>query len=148
MPLPDPASHARLAAMGVEVWRQREVQASSDDVPGEAPEPRVRLSSGDGRWLLVQRKPWDGEHAELVSDITALLGPEQCRFGQWSADGAAGLALSELADRGIEYVLSFGRVPAGTDAALLVQASELNELAISAKARRALWLSLRGCLVD
>lgn len=148
MPLPDPASRARLAAMGIEVWRYRRVQESAVDAVDNAMEPRVRLSSGDGRWLLVQRHPWDGEHAQLVSDITALLGVVQCRFGQWSVDGAAGLSLSELSGRGISHVLAFGRLPAGTDAALVVQAAELDELATSAKARRALWLSLRAFLVD
>ncbi|MEE4296242.1 MAG: hypothetical protein V2J20_06460 [Wenzhouxiangella sp.] len=148
MPLPDSASHARLAAMGIDVWRHRRFQEPADDAVRNAREPRVRLSSGDGRWLLVRRQPWDGEHAQLVSDITALLGVGQCRFGQWSVDGAAGLALSELSGRGIVRVLAFGPLPSGTDAAQVVQAAELNELANSAKAKRALWVSLRACLVD
>jgi DNA polymerase III psi subunit len=148
MPLPDPASHARLAAMEIEVWSQRRAHRPVQDDLGGTLEPRVRLSSGEGRWLLVQRRPWDGEHAQLVSDITALLGVDQCRFGQWSGEGAAGVALSELSGRGIDRVLAFGRLPATVDSTQVVQAAELDELAVSALARRALWRALRPCLAD
>ena len=147
MPLPDPASRARLAAMGIEVWSRRNPRKSAAAADGSTA-PRVRLSSGDGRWLLVQRRPWDGEHAQLVSDITALLGAEQCRFGQWSGDGSAGQALSELSARGVSYVLAFGRLPSGPDFPWMIQAAELHELSVSAEARRSLWHSLRPCLAD
>ena len=148
MPLPDPASHARLAAMEIDVWCHRRVHETVRADMDDSPEPRVRLSSGEGRWLLVRRRPWDGEHAQLVSDITALLGVDQCRFGQWSGEGAAGLALSELPGRGIDRVLAFGRLPATVDSTQVVQAAELAELAVSASARRALWRGLRACLAD
>jgi len=146
MPLTDPASHARLAAIGVEVWaRRRPLDRDKETPPGQS-QPRVRLSSGAGSWLLVQRQPWDGGHAKLVSDITALLGVEECRFGQWSGGGAAGLAISELAARGISGVIAFGPLPPGADTEPVLQVAALDELAASAKARRSLWQSLRPAL--
>ncbi|MFP4208532.1 MAG: hypothetical protein ACLFSC_07705 [Wenzhouxiangella sp.] len=144
MALPDPASQARLAAIGIELWRRRESPAR--DAGETILEARVRLASGDGAWLLVQKQPWDGRQATLVADITALLGVEQCRFGQWSGGSAAGLALSELADRGIEHVLAFGPLPVGAGDGRLIQAASLDELATSAAARRALWQDLRPAL--
>lgn len=145
MPLPDPASRARLAAMDIAVWVRRSPAAASSGVAvgaGSA-EARVRLASGDGEWLLVQRRPWDGRHAELVADLQALLGPSRCRFGQWADSAESGHALSELSARGIRYLLSFGPPPAHAGQPEVVVASDLDELAASAEARRSLWAALR-----
>lgn len=144
MPLPEPASHARLEAMGITVWARATRPVISSP---EATEPRIRLSSGEGAWLLVQRHPWDGRHAALVADITALVGAAQCRFGQWVGDSEAGVALSELAGRGVRTVIAFGPLPGGREPPSLVRAAGLEELAASAEARRALWQALRPLLV-
>ena len=143
MPVPEPASHARLEAMGITVWasRVRLVGASL------AAEPRIRLSSGEGAWLLVQRHPWDGRHADLLADITALVGAAHCRFGQWAGGSEAGVAVSELASRGISTVIAFGPLPEIQEMQLLVRAASLEELAASAEARRSLWQVLRPRLV-
>ena len=148
MPLPDPASQARLAEMGIEVWLSRgrppPVVGAGDT--GLVSEPRVRLAAGAGAWLLVQRRPWDGRHAELLADLQALLGLDQCRFGQWADSREAGQALSELPERGVRHVLSFGRPPSGVPAADLLVLPELDEIAVSAAARRDLWDALRPLL--
>lgn len=146
MPLPDPASHARMTAIGIQVWARRDQAVKVSGADRMAQEARVRLASGEGQWLLVQRRPWDGSHALLVSDITALLGVDQCRFGQWSGGGAAGVAVSELAGRGISSVLAFGPLPAGVDPAMLIHAADLVELSASARARQSLWQALRPTL--
>lgn len=145
MPLPDPASQSRLAAMGIEIWARR-VPAEPAAVDPAAEGPRVRLASGHGSWLLVQRRPWDGSQATLVADITALLGADQCRFGQWSAGSSAGLAVSELAARGIVHLIAFGPLPDKVEAPGLIRAPALDEIAVSAQARRRLWVALRPAL--
>ena len=134
------ASHQRLTAMGIEVW----VPQGSRDSEAE---PRVRLASGDGDWVLVQRQAWGREHPALIADITATIGPERCRFGQWASGEDAGVGVSELSERGIQHVLAFGMTPLGprTDERVLV-AAELSELALSAAARRELWLALKARL--
>lgn len=146
MPLPDRSSRARLAAMGIQTWARRgqagPAALSDESVRG----PRIRLASGDGSWLLVQRHPWDGSQATLVADITALLGADECRFGQWSSGTTAGLALSELSGRGIIHVIAFGPLPAEVDAPGLIRAPAIDELATSADARRRLWTALRPAL--
>lgn len=145
MPLPDPRSRARLAEMGIDVWvsRQSQSRLDSQGAPADRAEARVRLAAGDGTWLLVQRRPWDGRHAELLADIQALLGPEQCCFGHWADSREAGIAVSELATRGIVHVLAFGPVPPIAEPSGLVTAPALDELAGSGAARRALWEVLR-----
>lgn len=149
MPLPDPASRARLAEMGIEVWaaRTRTTPRAPTGDDGSRSEPRVRLSSGDGDWLLVQRRPWDGRHAPLLADIQALLGPERCRFGQWADSPESGQALSELNARGIRHLVSFGPPP-HAGGAELIEAAVLDELAVSAEARRRLWRALLPRLSD
>lgn len=148
MPIPDPDSHARLAEMGIEVWLSRglRLQPELDAGPERKDEPRVRLAAGAGAWLLVQRRPWDGRHADFLADLQALLGPEQCRFGQWADSREAGQGLSELSERGVNHVLAFGPPPPGASSAGLVELPPLDELAVSAAARRALWQSLRPLL--
>jgi hypothetical protein len=146
MPLPDPASHARLAVIGVDLWACRSRLSPDSAATSVEAQPRVRLSSGAGSWLLVQRQPWDGGHSKLVSDITGLLGVDECRFGQWSGSGAAGLAISELAGRGVSGVIAFGPLPPGADEERILQVATLDELAASAKARRSLWQVLRPAL--
>lgn len=147
MPLPDPRSRARLAEIGVDVWVRRHPQASLDGQVDQVHEARVRLSAGDGAWLLVQRRPWDGQHAGLLADIQALLRPDRCRFGQWADSREAGLAISELAGRGIRQVLAFGPPPTGAERTQIILVPPLDELASSSKARRALWQALRPRLV-
>lgn len=132
--------------MGIEIWARRAPAEQAVGADELAEEPRVRLASGDGCWLLVQRRPWDGSQTALVADITALLGADQCRFGQWSSGGSAGLAVSELAARGIGNVLAFGPLPDKVDAPGLIQAPALDEIAVSAQARRRLWMALRPAL--
>ena len=145
MPLPDPRSRARLAEMGIDVWLSRKSHPGPVGAGEQASlaEARVRLAAGDGRWLLVQRRPWDGRHAELLGDIQALLGPEQCRFGHWADSREAGIALSELSARGIVHVLAFGPIPQIVEPSGLVLAPALDELAGSGAARRQLWQALR-----
>lgn len=145
MPLPDPRSRARLAEMGIEVWVHRGAPRpglSSDEL-SSVNEPRVRLAAGDGAWLLVQRRPWDGRHAALLADIQAAIRPGRCRFGQWADSREAGLALSELSGRGVAHVLAFGPPPPADERPELIVVPALDELAASADARRALWLALR-----
>ncbi len=145
MPLPDPRSRARLAEMGIDVWvsRRPRSQVAAEGAPLSPAEARVRLSAGTGSWLLVQRRPWDGQHAGLLADIQALLGPGQCRFGQWADSRESGIAMSELAERGIEQVLAFGPTPQSAEPSDMVLVPALEELAGSSSARRALWLALR-----
>ncbi len=148
MPLPDLESRRRLAEMGVEVWVQRMPGAPTSAHAGSdyADEPRVRLAAGVGAWLLVQRRPWDGRHAALLADLQALLGVEQCRFGQWADSQDAGQALSQLPERGVRHVLAFGPPPLGVPGDKVVEVPALDELAVSAAARRTLWQALRSLL--
>ncbi len=146
MPLPDQRSRSRLSAMGITCWVSRD-QVVADDT-AHTHQPRIRLASGDGGWLLVQPRPWDGRHRELLADITALIGPEHCRYGQWAGGSEAGLAWSELGERGVERVIAFGPLPAPLDDAGLIAAASLDDLATSASARRALWQNLRPHLLN
>ncbi len=150
MPVPDPRSRARLAAIGVQVWvrRDRSGRATVADPSVQSTAPRVRLAAGDGAWLLVQRRPWDGRHAELLADIQAAVRPGRCRFGQWADHAEAGLALSELGQRGVAHVIAFGPPPAAAECSMLILAPPLDELAVSAAARRALWQALCAHLAD
>ena len=143
MALPDPASRSRLAAMGIELWRSRSASVECSGLPGESDaEPRIRLASGDGDWLLVQRRPWDGRHSVLLADIQAAIGPARCRFGQWADSREAGLGFSELPARGVLRVLAFGPVPREFAAEHLIIAPTIDELSGSGEARRVLWLAL------
>jgi len=148
MPLPDPRSRARLAEMGVDVWVRRDPQGSADGQADQVHEARVRLSAGDGAWLLVQRRPWDGQHAGLLADIQAVIRPERCCFGQWADSREAGLAISGLVGRGIAQVLAFGPPPPGAERSEIILVPPLDELASSSKARRALWQALRPRLAS
>lgn len=142
----------RLSAMGIQVWQRRSPMQSTGATPAftpvqTAPEPglgdttgvRIRLSSGDGDWLLVQRQPWRGQHDKLLADIRATLGAERCRFGQWSTDSAAGENAAELSERGVLHVLSFGPPPRELDWPVLLVAPALDQLLTEAEAKRALW---------
>lgn len=136
--------------MGIELWLQREARPSAASAAAEhaAAEPRVRMAAGSGAWLLVQRRPWDGRHAELLADLQALLGAAQCRFGQWADSREAGLALSELSERGVRQVLAFGPLarPVSEAGIGLLELPPLDELATSGAARRSLWQALRPLL--
>ncbi len=141
------ASRQRLAAMGISVWQRRARPAlapaltAAPDAPAALPTagPRVRLSSGTGEWLLVQRQPWRGQHEALLADIRATIGIERCCFGQWAGDTTAGEDFEALADRGIRHILAFGPTPAGLAWPGLLAAPALDELASDGAARRALW---------
>lgn len=146
----DPASLQRLAAMGIQVWQRRErmdVPAPMAETQAAVPPSdfaehgavRIRLSSGDGDWLLVQRQPWRGQHEGLLADIRATLGPERCRFGQWVADSAAGEGPQELQARGVRQVLSFGPPPRAIDWPDLLIGPGLDELVSEVEARKRLW---------
>lgn len=146
----DTVSLRRLEHMGIEVWSRRRDQARPapeatadgvDSGPG-ATAARIRLSSGSGDWLLVQRAPWRGAHETLIADITATIGVERVRFGQWAAGSAAGECLAELPTRGIRRVLSLGPAPPDAPAEQVIVAPTLDALASEASARRALWQAL------
>ncbi len=142
------ASLARLKAMGISVWQRRQpagtetMQAQAGSAASAA---RVRLASGEGDWLLVQRQPWGGRADSILDDIRACLGPERCRFGQWAVGSPAGEDALELAERGVRHILSFGPAPAG-DWTGLVEAPTLPELGEDWQARRALWRKLKPLL--
>jgi hypothetical protein len=153
----DPASLQRLTAMGIQAWqlRQSASEAEANDGAASAVAPadfdahgavRIRLSSGDGDWLLVQRQPWRGQQENLLADIRATLGPERCRFGQWVADSAAGEGPDELQARGVRRILSFGSPPREIDWADLLVAPSLDQLASEAEFRRKLWQLLAPVL--
>lgn len=145
--------------MGVEVWqlRRSSPQSTSPEdrepvVPGEAGRVsgaeaiRIRLAPGRGRWLLVTTDGIPDAVQPLLDDLRAVLGTEQCRYGQWSDTADAGVAPDEWAERGIEHVVAFGASP-GNHAAI-IQAPALSELARSGKARRTLWSKLRLLMED
>ncbi len=143
MGIRDRASLQRLGDMGIEVWRLRQPGSFKRPPSVEAGDadcrPRIRLSSGDGDWLLVRRAPWRGSHEALVADIMATIGPERCRFGQWSKDTSSGEGIDELAERGIKHILCFGRPENPPDWPQLMVAPALDELAGDPEARRELW---------
>ncbi len=148
MPVTDPRSRQRLAAMGIDVWVRRQPAAETVIRPAATAEAadeqglRIRMASGGGDWLLVQREPWSGQHEQLLADITAVIGAERCRFGQWAISDSAGVPVSELESRGIAHVLAFGEPPRAVSAAPVCQVSSLEEIATSAEARRGLWQAL------
>jgi len=151
--IPSASSRQRLAAMGIDVWMDRERRVGEpapeqDPVRGPAPkasaprsggEARLRMASGDGDWLLVQDAPWDGRHDALLGDIQATIGSSRCRFGQWADSESAGTSVAELGSRGIRHVLVFGQAPVENDHETLHRAPALSTLAKSADARRELW---------
>lgn len=155
MPMPDGASRQRLALLGIDVWlrRDREDRATlpvQGEVPPEqasAGDVRIRMASGSGDWLLVQRQPWSGEHEKLLADITAVIGAERCRFGQWAVSESAGIAPEKLPERGIRQVLAFGQPPRSIGSGIVHRAPGLDEIAADAEARRRLWRILSP-LVD
>lgn len=148
MPVTDPHSRHRLAAMGIDVWLKRDLPQESvaqPAVPVEATGEhglRIRMASGSGDWLLVQREPWSGRHEQLLADITALIGAVHCRFGQWAVSDSAGVPVAELESRGIRHVLAFGEPPRAVTSSRVCLVPPLEEVAASADARRRLWQAL------
>lgn len=134
----------RLDAMGVQVWQRRvdpprrppELGARSGDVREP---PRIRLEAGHGAWLLVVEPAMREPHARLLADIQAVPGLAECRFGRWSDGGDSGIALSDVESYGIAHVLAFGCAASPG----LIAVPGLDELAVSADARRALWQALK-----
>ncbi len=102
------ASRQRLSIIGVDVWTRRSGLPDAEALANDSNEPRIRLLSGAGDWVLVQQQAWRGDHADLMADIQATLGPERCRFGQWADAGNAGVGPAEMQARGVAHVLSFG----------------------------------------
>jgi len=133
------ATRERLARMGVDRWELRTGVPSAEDLARDAEALCIRLLSGSGDWVLVQRQAWRGDHAALMADIQATLGPERCRFGQWAEAGSAGVGPAELQARGVKHILSFGEPPELIDWPMLVQGPGLEELVRQPEARRALW---------
>jgi hypothetical protein len=136
---------AYLEALGFDVWIARP----------PAPEPgRLGVGTGRGSTLLICRSAADCT-AELASDLARALGGDPL----WSwLDPAAGDEAEFLADivasRLITRVLLFGRAAArslfqGPPSAMLgsveiVEAPGLEELVISASARKTLWRRLQS----
>lgn len=151
-----PESLQRLADMGIDVWRRRDVviapeheaheTTAASPAPAAVRTPRVRVASGGGDWLLVQEQPWAGHHDSLLADIQATIGPERCAFGQWADSDMAGVAVDELDRRGVRYLLVFGAAPAGAAGQGVLLAPPLDELANSAQARKKLWRVLAPAL--
>ncbi len=144
MSVRDPASLQRLIDMGIEVWHLRQHGSEARSPRAESSgvgsrQPRIRLSSGDGDWLLVRREPWRGSHEALLADLMATIGPERCRFGQWSKDSASGESLEELVERGVNHILCFGRLDQAPSWPQLLVAPSLDELSRDPEARRELW---------
>jgi hypothetical protein len=144
MPIPDPQSRQRLATMGIDLWLRRDRPA--DPVVAEAalagaPDRnlRIRMASGSGEWLLVQREPWSGAHEKLLADIKAVMGADHCRFGQWAVSDSAGVPVDELESCGVRHVIAFGVPPRAVDAGTVTLAPALEEIASSADAKRRLW---------
>lgn len=127
--------HQRLTAMGIPVW-------TKTHAPGAADQLRIRLASGDGQWVLVQRQPWRGEFDALLADITATLGIADCRFGQWAKSQEAGVGVAELAERGVRRVLSFGPPPRPVEATEVIEVPTLQAIHDDPEAKRALWAQL------
>lgn len=130
---------ACLKVMGIDHWVSRH---GLDNEAGV----RVRLSSGRGRWLLVQRQPWRGQFDALLADITAVLGVEECRFGQWAKSQDAGVALHELSTKGIKSVLSFGPLPSQAVPGEVIELPSLQAVHSEPEAKQALWAKLSGLL--
>lgn len=138
----------RLAAMGIDRWERRPSAVPPEVVAEDIDEARIRLLSGHGEWVLVQKKPWRGEHEALLSDIQALLGADRCRFGQWAEAGQAGVGPAEMQARGVARVLSFGPPIEPLDWSNLIEVPALDALASDAEARRELWRRLAPALSD
>lgn len=126
----------RLKAIGIDVWVSRQAAVVGEDA-------RVRLASGHGPWLLVQRQPWRGQFEALLADITATLGVDQCRFGQWANSQEAGVAVSELAGRGVRHLISFGTPPKPDASGMVIEVPTMQEIHDHPEARQVLWQSLR-----
>jgi hypothetical protein len=141
------ASRQRLALIGIDLWVTRPGLPDAEALAMDADEPRIRLLSGSGDWVLVQRQPWRGDHGALMADIQATLGPERCRFGQWAEPGNAGVGPTELQARGVRHVLSFGPSLDPVDWPMLVESPPLADLAADPKARETFWRRLAPLLV-
>ena len=167
----------RLAAMDIQVWHTR-VPKRADGEKRQSPEStlegagaagsaseksslpsrRIRLEAGSGRWLLVVDDADRARHAKLIEDIRATLGPNECRFGTWSDSAEAGVAAEDWPAHGIRYALVFsghgdghngGAEHSGNDdRTALISGGELQWLATSGQARRALWRRLQPLLED
>ena len=138
-------SRERLIAMGIDLWQRRGARMPH----ASAAQPRIRLASGSGDWLLVIQGGVPESHRVLMDDVMASIGAARCRFGEWSDSPSAGVAADEWQAHGIEHVLVFaeaeqGRRPgrARLDDPRLVTAPTLAALAESGDARKQLWQQL------
>lgn len=158
----------RLDELGIDVWQRRDrapcqsgdpdrsdvaPSETSSSTPDEASRPsqtsvgavpRIRLAPGRGRWLLLGQGTDRPELRAVLDDLRGLLGPEDCRFGQWSDSAESGVAAEDWPERGIDWVLDFGG-PAAAHGRV-VGLPSLEELARSPDARRQLWQTLRPLL--
>lgn len=150
----------RLAAMDIPVWRARASRQARSDMsdasaepledrptealPGEARQRpgRIRLEAGSGRWLLVVDDADRARHAGLIEDVRATLGPGDCRFGTWSDSAEAGIGAEDWNAHGILHAVVFSDQAAPG----FVQGGQLDRLASSGEARRALWRRLQPLL--
>ena len=159
----------RLAAMDIQVWRARIPKPAADDrarsvensfeVAGASGSEkslpasrRIRLEAGSGRWLLVVDDADRARHASLIEDIRATLGMDDCRFGIWSNSAESGVAPADWQAHGIRHVLVFSdydkEPDSGDGKPAFMVAGELQRLANSGQARRALWRQLKLLLED
>lgn len=162
----EPRAIRRLEAMDIQVWRARarkaadagDVRTGASTPAGAVPVPagttgvaaeparprpgRIRLEAGSGRWLLVVDDADRARHASLIEDIRATLGAGDCRFGTWSDSPEAGVAVADWEAHGIAHALVFG----GQSGPGIVQGGDLDRLAASGEARRALWRRLQPLL--
>jgi len=144
----DPASRRRLEFIGIDVWCARPAtgrsvsEPASVEISDQPNAARIRLSSGNGDWLLVQQDPWRGAYEALLSDITATIGVERVRFGQWARGSASGETVNELASRGIRRILSLGPAPDAISDDRVILAPSLDALAADGAARKSLWQAL------
>lgn len=162
----------RLAAMEIPVWRARVRDRFASETPRPAEDSaegprdaatapaeklsrrfrRIRLEAGSGRWLLVIDEADRARYSPLIEDVRATLGVDDCRFGTWSDSAEAGVAPEDWQAHDIRHVLVFDRRGEGPESAnaapALVACGELQRLASSGQARRALWQRLRPLLED
>jgi len=165
----------RLAAMDIQVWRTRvprhadggttrsseyTTEAASEAASSTGRPPlrsrRIRLEAGSGPWLLVVDDADRARHAKLIEDIRTTLGPDECRFGTWSDSAEAGVAPEDWQGHGIRHTLVFvgdgdghngGDEHCGNDVRpALISGGELQRLATSGQARRALWRRIQPLL--
>ena len=160
----------RLAAMDIQTWRVRARKPAVGErsrpagVSPEGPRAataapaeqlpqgarRIRLEAGSGRWLLVIDDAHRARFTLLIEDMRGTLGVDNCRFGTWSDSAEAGVAPEDWQAHGIRHALVFSGHGEGHNSGnagpAFVPCGELQRLATSGQARRALWQQLKSLL--